>query len=78
MKEYNLATKCYACGTNFTKDNYKVRDHSHVSENYRGAACNNCNLQMKLTHIIPVVFHNLRGYDSHLLMQKTWTIQEKN
>ena len=37
---------------------------------YRGAACNRCNLQMKLTHKIPVVFHNLRGYDSHMLMQE--------
>ena len=77
MKEYSNATKCYACGTNFTKDNYKVRDHCHVSENYRGAACNKCNLQMKLTHIIPVVFHNLRGYDSHLLMQKLGQFKKK-
>ena len=31
-----------------------------------------CNLKLRLnpqTTTIPVVFHNLRGYDSHLLMQ---------
>ena len=41
-----------------------------MSGKYRGAACNTCNLQMKLTRKIPVVFHNLRGYDSHMLMQE--------
>jgi len=39
-------------------------------EIYRGAACNKCNLQLKLSYRIPVVFHNLRGYDCHLLIQK--------
>ena len=37
---------------------------------YRGAACNKCNLSLKLSHKIPVIFHNLKGYDSHLLMQE--------
>jgi hypothetical protein len=39
---------------------------------YRGAAYNACNLQLrKYPHKtkVPVVFHNLRGYDGHLLMQ---------
>ena len=53
----------------FTKDNYKVRDHNHITGEYRGAACNECNLKLRLSNTIPVVFHNLKGYDSHLLMQ---------
>ena len=69
-EEYQMTKACYVCDQAFTKDNRKVRDHCHVSGLYRGAACNTCNLQMKISHIIPVVFHNLRGYDSHLLMQE--------
>src|SRR5271165_6576199 len=69
MTEYSDATKCYVCQEHFTdeKEKQKVRDHCHVSGKYRGAACNTCNLQMKLSRKIPVVFHNLRGYDSHML-----------
>ncbi|CAB4007321.1 Retrovirus-related Pol poly from transposon [Paramuricea clavata] len=48
----------------------KVRDHCHFTSKYRGAAHNKCNLNHRLSWKIPVVFHNLRGYDSHLRMQK--------
>ena len=49
-----------------------VRDHCHITGQFRGAAHNKCNLKLRLDpkrFTIPVVFHNLRGYDSHLLMQ---------
>ena len=49
-----------------------VRDHCHITGKYRGAAHTACNLKLRLnplTTTIPVVFHNLRGFDSHLLMQ---------
>ena len=36
----------------------------------RGAAHNICNLKYRITWKVPVVFHNLRGYDSHLIMQE--------
>ena len=29
-----------------------------------------CNINIKLNHKIPVVFHNLKNYDSHLIMQE--------
>jgi len=61
------ATTCYVCKGEFTNENPKVRDRCHVNGNNRGAACNKCNLDMELTETIPVVFHNLKGYDSHLL-----------
>ena len=47
----------------------KVSDHCHVTGKFRGAAHNDCNINYKFTGRIPVVFHNLRGYDSHLIMQ---------
>ena len=75
--EHDLAQTCYVCSNPFTDRNKKVRDHCHVSGKYRGAACNECNLQMKLTHKIPVVFHNLRGYDSHILMKELARFKRK-
>ena len=47
-----------------------MRYHCHVTGLYRGVAHNKCNLNHQLTWKIPVVFHNLRGYDSHLIMQE--------
>src|SRR5271163_1038400 len=64
------ARKCYLCKERFTEKNYKVKDHCHMTGLFRGAACNTCNLKLKLSHKIPVIFHNLRGYDSHLLLEK--------
>jgi len=44
--EYDGATHCTACGTNFSAKNYKVRQHCHISGNFLFSACNNCNLQL--------------------------------
>ena len=71
------ASTCYVCKGDFTNENRKVRDHCHVSGNYRGASCNKCNLGMKLTKTIPVVFHNLKGYDSHLLLTELGKFNKK-
>ena len=37
-----------------------------------------CNLNFQLTDKIPVVFHNLKGYDSHFIMQEIGNIVKKN
>ena len=29
-----------------------------------------CNINVKLNHKIPIVFHNLKNYDSNLIMQE--------
>ena len=53
--------------------NRRVRDHCHITGKYRGSAHNDCNLKLRLNpkYIkIPVIFHNLKGYDSHFIMQK--------
>jgi len=51
----------------------KVRDHCHLTGKYRGAAHNDCNLSYKIPKFIPVYFHNLSGYDSHLFIKKLKT-----
>ena len=48
----------------------KVRDHCHYNGLYCGAARNNCNLKYKIPGHIPIVFHNLSGYDAHLFIKE--------
>ena len=48
----------------------KVRDHCHFTGHYRGAAHNSCNLQCRKPMILPVIFHNLQGYDAHLFIKQ--------
>ena len=69
LKEYKRATKCHICFKPFG-DRGKVRDHCHYSGLYRGAAHFCCNLQYKIPNYIPVVFHNLAGYDAHLFIRE--------
>ena len=47
----------------------RVRDHCHVTGTFRGAAHNECNVNFRLRNRIPVIFHNLRGYDAYLIIQ---------
>ena len=44
-----------------------MRDHFHITGKVRGAAHWSCNINLQLTKNVTVVFHNLRGYDSHLI-----------
>ena len=65
---------CLFCAESLLVPNFKdsVRDHDQMTGKYRGAAHNECNFKLKLnpkTTLIPVIFHNLKGYDGHLLMQ---------
>ncbi|CAB4042755.1 Hypothetical predicted protein, partial [Paramuricea clavata] len=66
--EFLVTKNCQICGNDLCED--RVRDHDHVTGKYRGAAHNICNLKYRITWKVPVVFHNLRGYDSHLIMQE--------
>ena len=70
LKEYKRATKCHICFKPFSEKKRKVRDHCYYSGLYRGAAHFSCNLQYKIPSIIPVIFHNLAGYDAHLFIRE--------
>ena len=66
-EQFNKETKCWICKEDL--DNDKVRDHCHFTGRYRGAAHSSCNLKYRKPDFIPVVFHNLSGYDSHLFIK---------
>ena len=58
----------------------KVMDHDHITGEFRGIAHNSCNLKMMVSTKktkIPVVFHNLREYDSHLVISALGTSDYK-
>ena len=64
---FQKSNSCWICKKIINDDNEKVRDHCHITSKFRGAAHQSCNLNFQLTKRIPVIFHNLRGYDSHLI-----------
>ena len=70
IKKYNRVSKCHICFKHFKDGDRKVRDHCHYSRECRGAAHSLCNLQYKIPSYIPVVFHNLAGYDVHLFIRE--------
>ena len=72
-KKYKKASRCHICFKSFTEDNPKVRGHCHYSGLYRGAAHSLCNLRYRIPSYIPVVFHNLSGYDAHLFIRELAT-----
>ena len=49
----------------------KVRDHCHLTGNYRGAAHNECNLQVKQknSNFITIGLHNFINYDCHMFFK---------
>ena len=68
--DFENAKSCHICTKEYNNKGVPVRDHCHVTGKYRGSAHTNCNLSYRLTNKIYVIFHNLRGYDSHLIMQE--------
>ena len=57
---------CWICERLIDKDDEKVRDHCHVTGKFRGTAHWSSNINLQLSKKVPIIFHNLKGYDSHL------------
>ena len=70
QKQFDASTKCYLCGIDYNNDDIKDRDHDHLTGCSRGSAHRKCNLKDSLRNYkVPVIFHNLNGYDSHLIIK---------
>ena len=74
-------TSCHICNKHYSK-NYKdkLKDHDRYTGKYKGSVHRECKysvnakgekkLKFTYSNKLNVFFHNLRGYDSHFLMQE--------
>ena len=79
--DFQKAAKCHICDIKYTDKDVRVRDHCHITGKYRGSAHQDCNLKLKIEPEkikIPVIFHNLCGYDSHFIMQQIGKIAKEH
>ena len=79
-KLFKASASCYIRGERYKEKDVKVRDHCHITGKFRGSAHQDCNLKLKLNPNnlkIHVIFHNLRGYDAHFIMQEIRKVGKK-
>ena len=69
-ERFEMSNICWIFNKLFETGDGKVRDHGHISGKYRGAAHWSCNVNFKITKKVPVIFHNLKGYDSHVIFKE--------
>ena len=77
---FKVMDKCHICDKEYTDNDVRVRDHCHITGKFRGSAHQECNLKLRIRPEdikIPVIFHNLRGYDSHFIMQQIGEIAQE-
>ena len=70
FRSFHTVINCHICNQPLGGD--KVRDHCHIVGSYRGNAHSRCNLEYRISKYdwkLPVVLHNLKGYDGHLIVK---------
>ena len=65
-EKFEKSNICWICGKLINFDE-KVRDHCHITGKFCGSAHWSCYINLKISKIVPVIFHNLKGYDSHII-----------
>ena len=67
---FQESNNCWICKKLIDNEDEKRRDHCHITGKFRGAAHWDRNINFQLTKKIPIIFHNLKGYDSHLIFSE--------
>ena len=66
---FQQSINCWICKKIIDNKDENVRDHCHITGKFRGSAHWDCNINFQLTkkNTYNISFHNLKGYDSHLI-----------
>lgn len=80
QRNFRRAKKCHMCRRPFHSQHLdKVRDHCHITGNYRRALCSNCNIVYARTQKdVPIFFHGLGHYDQHFIIQRLHRYKESS
>ena len=66
-EQFQSSNMCWIHEKLIDDDDKKVIDHFHITGKFKGASHWSYNMNLQLTKKVPVIFHNLRSYDSHLI-----------
>ena len=77
-QNFKKADKHYICNRKYSAKDIRVTDNCQITGKYRGSPRQDCSINYRLTDKIPVIFHNLRGYDSQFIMQTIGEIANKH
>ena len=69
-ENYQNPQNCWICDQKITNNKDKVRDHCHITGKFTGAAHKECNSKLRIPRKTPIIFHNLEGYDGHLIFRE--------
>ena len=70
MSNAKCQTSCNICNRRFQEGDVKCRDYDHRTGKFRGMAHQKFNINYYNNFYLPIVFHNLRGYDGHFIVKK--------
>ena len=64
--KFQSSNKCEIYNKLLVAEDNKVRNYCHITGKHRGSAQWSCNINLKLTKKVSVIFHNLKAF---LIMQ---------
>ena len=68
--KFEMTNICWICDGLIENTDNKVRDRCYITGKYRRASHYSCNTDLKISKKVPMLFHNLTGYDSHLIFKE--------
>ena len=70
MARHKKMKHCEICNDRFDKDIKRVQHHNHISGDYIATTCQSCNSKIRTDTTLYIVFHYLKGYDIHYIINK--------